>query len=129
MIGKNRTRLVATFSPENPTDPSGYITRGTITGTPLNWRDDVTGGMESAVMAYLNQGQEEVSPEHLQLVIAYIQHHIHAPCFLEESPFGEVDPWMSGYIIGLRQKALNLKTVEDVNEYIDAAMEVGLDPL
>ncbi len=117
---------IAVFNPENPTDPKGYVSRGPVSGLPLSWQDDMSGQTQAAVMAYLEQ---EVTPQQLKLVIAYIQHHIHAPCFLESSPFGNVDSWMIGYITGLRQKSLALETIEDVNEYIDAALEVGLDPL
>lgn len=118
--------MFKTLNLEFPTHPSNYVPRGIVQGTPLNWRDDITGRMESAVMAYLKQMPDE---EQLKLVIAYIKHHIHAPCWLEQSPFDEVDEEMEAEIHALRERSLQLKTVEDVNEYINAALAVGLDPL
>lgn len=118
--------MFKTLNLEFPTHPSNYVPRGPVQGTPLNWRDDVTGRMESAVMAYLKQTPDE---EQLKLVIAYIKHHIHAPCWLEKSPFGEVDEEMAEEIRALRKRSLQLKTLEDVNEYISAALHSALDPL
>lgn len=122
------TRVVqlSTFNPEKPTNPASYVALGQVTGLPLGWQDDVTGGMQDAVMAYLNQ---RPTREELRLVIAYIQHHIHAPCFLEEWPFPDDDEERIAQVRALREKAMELTTLEDVNEYINQALEIGLDPL
>lgn len=118
--------MFKTLNLDFPTHPSNYVQVGMVQGMPLNWQNCATFGMQQAVMAYLNQ---RPSGEELQLVIAYIKHHIHAPCWLEQSPFGEVDEEMAASIRALRERSLQLKTVEDVNEYINAALAVALDPL
>lgn len=117
---------IPTLDLKNPTDPRNYVDREFAKGTPLNWRDDVTGQMGAAVMAYLNQ---KLTDEQLNLVISYVQYHIHAPCFLEQSPFGEMDEEMASEIKLLRKRSLELKTIEDINEYINQAMNIALDPL
>lgn len=118
------------FDKDHPTDQKNYIDRPFAQGTPLNWRDDTTGVMPAAVMAYLNQTPTD---DQLQLVIAYIQHHIHAPCFLEKSPFhtANADPETSfePEIKALRETSLKLKTLKDINKYINQALEIALDPL
>jgi hypothetical protein len=110
---------------ENPTDPALYVKRGTVEGMPLYWRDDVTGRLPAAVMAYLNH---KPTPEQLGLVIKYIQHHIHAPCFLEKSPFEVIDE-LAEEIRALRALSLELKTIQDVNQYIHRALAWALDPI
>lgn len=119
-------QLVTLFNVGNPTDPKNYHSNGRVSGLPLNWQDDVTGTMRAAVMAYLDQ---KPTDEQLKLVIAYIQHHIHAPCFLERSPWGEVDEETARAIKALRAKSMEMKTLKDVNHYINRALGVGLDPL
>lgn len=114
------------FILSDPTNPSSYREVSTIKGCPLNWQDDVDGRLQEAVMAYLNQTP---TPKQLQLVIAYIQHHIHAPCWLESSPFGDVDGEMATEILELRELSLSLTTREDVNAYIHRALDSALDPL
>jgi hypothetical protein len=111
---------------EKPTDPSNYVDRSFAKGSPLNWQDDVSGQMSSAVMGYLHQKPTE---DELKKVIAYIQYHIHAPCWLESSPFGVTDDEMAAEIRALRALSLTLNTVQDVNEYIERAMNIALDPL
>ena len=97
-----------------------------VKGIPLNWQNEVSGRLEKAVMAYLNQTP---TPEQLKIVIAYIQYHIHAPCWLESSPFGKIDEDMVIEINSLRTQSLNLTSLKDVNQYIHKALEIGLDPL
>jgi len=110
---------------ENPTDPALYVKRGNVDGMPLYWRDDVTGRIPAAVMAYLEQKPTE---EQLGLVIKYIQHHIHAPCFLEKAPF-EVVEELAEEIKALRVLSLELKTLRDVNAYIHRALDWAIDPI
>lgn len=40
---------------EHPIDPKNYVDRQFAKGTPLTWRDDITGQLQAAFMAYLNQ--------------------------------------------------------------------------
>lgn len=114
------------WDPKRPTDPRSYADRGFAQGTPLHWRDDVTGTTQQAIMAYLEQN---ATAEQIALVIAYVQHHIHAPCWLESSPYSHVDEEMATAIRALRARSLTLVSATDVNQYIRAAMEIGLDPL
>lgn len=119
-------QIKAILNPKNPTDPASYRDVGPVKGMPLNWQDDITGQMPRAVLAYLDQ---DASPEQLRLVIIYIQHHIHAPCFLEAYPFDEIDDEYQEALKKLRERSLALKTQEDVNQYINDCMEWAIDPL
>lgn len=114
-----------TLDLKHPTDPANYVDRPFAKGTPLSWRDDVTGTVPAAVMAYLNQ---EASDEQIKMVIAYLQYHIHAPCWLETPPWGETDEEMAEEIRALRALSLKMSNVADVNQYIHSALDSALDP-
>lgn len=118
--------IFQTWDPKDPTNPNSYVSRGFVQGMPLYWRDDITGAMTSAVMAYL---ERTANATQLALIIAYIQHHIHAPCWLESSPYSDVDEEMATEIRALRARSLALVSADDVNQYIQAALQIGLDPL
>lgn len=118
--------IVPVLNKNNPTDPASYRDVGSVKGMPLNWKDDITNQMQPAVLAFLDA---EASPEELRLVIIYIQHHIHAPCWLETYPFDEIDDECQEALQKLRERSLELKTQEDVNQYIHDCLEWGIDPL
>ena len=119
---------LATLDLQHPTDPKNYVDRmgGRLAGAPLYWRDDQTGQMQSIILSYLEQRS---TPEQLKLVIAYIQYHIHAPCWLESNLMGQPSPEMTEAIINLRKRSLTLRTLADVNQYISAALTWAIDPL
>lgn len=107
------------------TDPNNYVDRSFAKGTPVNWRDDVTGMLPAAVWAFLDN---LASADQLQLVIRYTQYHIHAPCWLESCPW-DVDEETAEEIRALRALSLTLTTRQDVQSYIHRSMDLGIDPL
>jgi hypothetical protein len=110
----------------DPINPQHYHSIGKIEGFPVNWRDDVTGKLPAAVMAFL---EGNPSPEDVTLVIQYIKHHIHAPCWIETAPKDEYFPEHKAEIDKLRAKAMGMKTEADIREYINHSLDYGLDPL
>ncbi len=118
-----------TLDLEHPTDPTNYVDRPWAKGTPLYWQHEVTGRLRLAFLAYLSGSP---TADELHTVIAYIQHHIHAPCWLETLPLEEgetPDEEFNNEIRALRALSLTLVTAQDVRQYIDRAMDIGLDPL
>lgn len=111
------------FDVENPTNPGLYHDMGPVHGMPLDWRQDQTGTMPAAVQAYYDKS---MTPEQLILVIAYIRHHIHAPCW---TSIKDIDEELTSFILELRRLSLELKTSEDISEYIAKALDWALDPL
>ncbi|MEZ4684170.1 MAG: hypothetical protein R2932_59165 [Caldilineaceae bacterium] len=112
----------------NPTNPANYVDRygGALPGSPLNWRDDVSGQMQETILSYLEQRS---TPEQLKTLIAYLQHYIYAPCWLEQNPFGEVDEEIAAAIRKLREQAKRMVTLHEVNDFINEMINIGLDPL
>src|SRR5688572_2988062 len=104
---------------KDPTNSKNYVDRGLVKGSPLVWQDDATGTVPAAVMSFL---EHSASEEQLSLVIAYIQYHIHAPCWLENFPWSNgVDEEMTTEIKALRELSLKLKIQQDVHAYISRA--------
>lgn len=95
-------------------------------GLPLYWGDEMTGELRGAVLAYLNPTSGSPTPRQLELLRAYILHHIHAPCWLANP---HATPEYCAQIGALQQQAAEIRTVDDVHAYIEAALDLGLDPL
>lgn len=112
----------------SPTDPKSYRTIPQISGgVPQNWEDDVTGRLPAAIHAYYDAAP---SDEDIKLVIAYCQHHIHAPCWMvNHNELPESDEEFKNDYLELCRLSLQLKTKDDIYEYILKSMEWGLDPL
>lgn len=124
-IGQKSYLRLPRLDLEHPLDPSNYVDRPFAAGCPLVWQDDVTGRLRCAFLAFLSGNP---TPDELHLVIAYIQYHIHAPCWLETWPLTSPQEYES-QILELRRLSLTLKTVDDVRHYLRQAQEISLDPL
>lgn len=116
--------ILPRFDIKNPTNPDLYHPIGNIPGMPVSWQSDVSGQMQDAVHAFYTG---HLTSDQLDIVIAYIRHHIHAPCWLENNP--EIDRESKSDIEELRRLSWLLKTSEDVSKYIAKAMDMALDPL
>lgn len=100
-----------------------------LKGMPLYWRDDQTGQMTGAVMAYYNAclgTKPGPTPEQLELVCDFCRYFINAPVWLSNP---ELDDETRAEIEELKVRALSLASVESVRRWISECMEVGLDPL
>jgi hypothetical protein len=87
-------------------------------GLPCYWRAEASGRLAAAVMAYLDH---QPTPAQLALVIAYCAYWIEAPCW-QEAPFA------SG-LATLRQDLRHVVTAAGLQRWLEAALELGIDPL
>lgn len=102
----------------NPTNPA-YYNFGPVPGIPLQWQNETTGRLRTAISAYLEQ---KPTDHQLKLVIAYLQHYVHAPAWLQ-------DPELAADVKALQAKSLTLKTIEEAKAFIQDAVALGIDPL
>ena len=118
---------ITVFDYNDPINPRNYhdMDSGHLRGVPLYWRHDITGEMQSIMRSYLEQ---RCNANQLRIVIAYLQHFIHAPLWLENIPLGAATE-MTAAILAIRQQSMAMTTIEDVNACIDAMMKIALDPL
>lgn len=87
-------------------------------GLPLYWRNEQTGSLAIAVMAYLKS--KPLFPYQIFQIKCYLEHYINAPCWVDDS---------AGILRELRLDINTIKSVKDIDSWLDKAMEIALDPL
>ncbi len=117
---------ISVFDPAKPTDSKNYRDTEFVKGVPFNWHNEVGGSLSKAIMSFL---YGDADRESLKIVVAYIQHHIHAPMWLTPEPGEEEVTEIINEIHALRALSLQLKTQNDIRNYINRSMKIGLDPL
>lgn len=101
-------------------------------GGPFYWRQEPTGKLEAAILAYIahaggdvfdNAKRDRTAPtqEQLSLVIDYLKYWINAPCWQQP----EREYWLDR----LRARSYSLNTVAEVSNWLNDCLKVGLDPL
>jgi hypothetical protein len=102
-----------------------------VNGVPVHWHDDRTGELPAAVMHYLAwaTGDREDCPqgEAFELLREYMVYHSKAPCWLEVA--AGHGPEMAKDIRLLVEKAEGILNLADVGKYLEACLDVGIDPL
>jgi hypothetical protein len=91
-------------------------------GFPQYWRDDPSGQLQIAVLAYLGyRGAEGPPPDasHIELLRDYLIHYIEAPCWA--SPPGVLENLIS--------RAHDIQTPQDIADVEKRCLQIGLDPL
>lgn len=88
---------------------------------PLYWQNEQTGKLREAVTAYLNNriDGETVTENQIALLVEYIAYWVKAPCW--DAPSDELQE--------LRLSVEQLDTAEKVDEWIQKALDLGIDPL
>ncbi|MEH1874122.1 hypothetical protein [Nostoc sp.] len=87
-------------------------------GLPLNWRDETSGELPRAVFKYFSS--HHLTTEEINLVAEYCQHYINAPCW-DAGGF-------PGELTALRQSAASLSSVSEISHWINACLEIAIDP-
>jgi hypothetical protein len=85
---------------------------------PFRWQDSRVYSM--AIRQYLDHRtiHTDLVPDALEAVIAYMNHYIFASCWTKTPK-----------LLNLRLRADALATVEDIDAFIKACLEIGVDPL
>lgn len=107
-------------------------------GTPLYWRDEVSGQLSKAVKAYLDNRVEgrPITNGQIALLRDYLAYWVNAPCWdhqadeftdeiLQLTSMEELMPELSQ----LRSSVQHLKTAADIDKWIHEALDIGMDPL
>lgn len=89
-------------------------------GLPLNWKDETSGELPSAVFKYFSS--EHLFESEISLIVEYCQHYINAPCWDATGGFPTE-------LAALRLSATTISTVGDINQWINACLEIAIDPL
>lgn len=114
---------MSSFDTENMSRQKDFIIPKTYllpTGGPLYWRDEVSGVLTTAVLAYLNDTASDAS---LKLLADYLEYYIHAPCWdIPGNAFADE-------LAELRRSSKTMQTAEEIDDWISRAMDIGIDPL
>lgn len=95
-------------------------------GTPLYWRDELSGQLPDAMWAFLKHTSHpgiEPAPtkEQINLLREYFQYYIFAPCWQtsnQETEFAQ-----------LRTDVQFLHSAYAIEKWIERCLEIGLDPI
>ncbi len=93
-------------------------------GTPFYWRQEPTGKLEAAILAYLAHATgDRTAPtsQQLLLIVDYLKYWIGAPCWQQP----EREYWLDR----LRARSYSLNTIAEISNWLDDCLRVGLDPL
>ncbi|MEH1802153.1 MAG: hypothetical protein V7L13_23925 [Nostoc sp.] len=88
-------------------------------GLPLNWKDETSGELPRAVFKYFST--QHLRADEISLIVEYCQHYINAPCWDAAGGF-------PNELAALRQSANSLSTVSDISQWINACLEIAIDP-
>jgi hypothetical protein len=88
-------------------------------GLPLNWKDETSGELPRAVFKFFSS--QQLSPEEISLVAEYCQHYINAPCWDGNEGFPDE-------LAALRQSANSLSSVREISQWINACLQIAIDP-
>lgn len=87
-------------------------------GLPLYWGNEQSKKLPRAVIKYF--GQQPLNQSELELLINYCRYYINAPCW-QNKPF-------ETKLQDLRKEATALTTVEEISEWINNCLNIGIDP-
>ena len=104
-----------------------YRDIGPVKGLPLSWRDEVTGTLPAAVMAYLDNriDGKGLKNSELQTVREYMEHYINAPCWNHMNENQD----LADELAALRRDVLIIETADHMGIWISRCLDVGIDPL
>lgn len=106
-----------------------YIPNVYPDGGPLYFMNDTSGQLPTAVLAFMTYGSDPthstLSARHLEMVREYGEYWIHAPCW-DANP--EHDEQSRRHLADLRKQIQDATTFEEVDAWIRACLEIGIDP-
>lgn len=107
--------------------PNLYIT-GPGGAGPLYWGDEQGGLLTTVMLAFFEHGADAgkgITPEQLELVREYGEYYLNAPMF-DDNPHH--DDESRAQLATLREQIKKAKTFEEINQWIHACLDIGIDP-
>lgn len=98
-----------------------YQDKGLVGQTPLRWQDDMSGMLPEAVTAFLAYKE---TPQHLEVVRAYCEYYVLAPCWEVVIP-----PEALAQLEAIRASIKQADTRQALQTWLEQCLELGIDPL
>lgn len=97
-----------------------------FSGLPPYWRNETSGNLREAIETYIRYKAKEIqnppTTTHIKLIKSYLAMWIYSPAYIQ-SPGFEAEKKI------LRDTVEHINSVQDIDRWLDAAMEIGIDPL
>ncbi|MBF6607040.1 MAG: hypothetical protein IVW53_15865 [Chloroflexi bacterium] len=93
-------------------------------GGPLRWQDDASGELPRVMLAFFER-RRKLTPAEIERVRDYGEYYIDAPMW-GCNPY--VDEEGRAYFARLRTQIKVARTVGDLDQWIHACLEIGIDP-
>jgi len=101
-------------------------------GLPFYWRDEASGELARAVMAYLDNQTVggRITEEQITLVREYLAHWANAPCW-DHREIATLEQVNDAFpeLGELRRTVSDLKTADQIHDWLMLALDIGMDPL
>lgn len=93
---------------------------------PLYWKNETSGQLPLAIKTYVfyaanPKKNPPPTPEQIRLIAEYFRYFIYAPCWVTEG--------CEEQIANLRRDTLRISSISDISTWINACLELGIDPL
>jgi hypothetical protein len=93
---------------------------------PFFWMHATDDELHAAVKAYFDHKADGAAPPsaaQIALLADYLDHHIHAPCWIRENAedFAKI-------VQEAREQVKNIKTVADIDRHINLCLDAAIDP-
>jgi hypothetical protein len=85
-------------------------------GIPYYWRDETSEILSEVIHAYLEKHQ--LTAKQFAILKVYLNHWIFAPCWSGEKELAQ-----------LRDRVTQLQSIEEVDQWLEMALDNGIDPL
>ena len=109
----------------NPMYPSGLF----LSYHSEQWQGDIKDDLVKAIKNYFSfkvDGKPELSEYEKELLLEYLVYHINAPCW----EWANINNWEGiCKLENLRKQADEIKSIDQIGDYIFDCLEIGLDPL
>lgn len=100
-------------------------------GTPLYWRDELSGELHDAIHAFVGYGADKRNlPTFKQVVltVAYLKYVIDAPCWRGDTMLDGLRA-QAEELVSSKKCAVIGEWCDEINAWIMKCLEIGIDPL
>ena len=93
-------------------------------GGPLAWQNDQSGTMPKVMLLFFER-KAPLTPAQFELVREWGEYYLNAPCW-DDNP--HMDDELKADLAAVRKQIKEAKTLQDIDGFIEACLELGIDP-
>jgi hypothetical protein len=93
-------------------------------GGPLAWQNDTSGTMPAVMLAFFER-KKPLTPAQFELVREWGEYYLNAPAW-DANPY--MDDEMRAELAALRKQIKEAKDLKDIDAWVEACLDIGIDP-